>query len=239
MSRKRQVIVLIHGYLATWRTWMKLKPYLVLRGMDVHSPTLPYRLVSVRPDPFDAADYVYRYLRNRRIKGQIYLIGHSFGGLISKAFLRRYSNEFSIRGIVTLATPHRGVRWTRKMIHNIYRQIASVEGDEFARFVRGTLFYISRAFNFDSPIIRELNGVFESMNVRYLLLGADMGGIGSAFTPVGDGVVELDSQVPPEFVEKENVEHFVFHGVGHTQIQKIPQSRDIIWRFIERGSIYK
>ncbi len=237
MKSDNVTVILVHGYLATWRTWLKLKPYLMLRGFRVYSPTLPYRLVSVRPDPYDSAEYIYRYLSFKRMEGNIYLIGHSFGGLISKAFLLRYGDEFPIRGIITLATPHMGVRWSRKIIYALYREIKNLQGLEFAEFIRGSLHYIGKTFSYNSPIIRELNRAFEKNEIRFLLLGADRAGIGSLFTPAGDGVVELESQIPPQFREFENVEYFTFYNVLHTEIQKIPQSRSLIYRFISKGTM--
>ncbi len=236
MKKRNLTLILIHGFLATWRTWTKLKPYLMLRGFRVYSPSLPYKLVSIRPDPYESAEYIYRYLSFKRIEGDVFLIGHSFGGLISKALLLRYGNVLPVRGVITLATPHMGVMWSKNIISSIYREIKGLQGNEFARFLKSSLHYIGRTFAYGSPIIDELNRAFHLKGVRFLLLGSDKAGIGSLITSAGDGVVELESQVPRRFRELENVEHFIFYNVFHTEIQKIPQSRDLIHRFIVKNS---
>jgi len=230
---EKPTVILIHGVLATQNTWKKLLPYLVLKGYRVIAPTLPFENSTIRPDPFEAAKYVKHVVGHYRFNKPIFLIGHSFGGLVAKAFLLKYGNEIPIKSIITLASPHLGVRWSKRIVKHLLELIEDFEGDEKMRIIKWNFYSIRKVFSYNSEIVKELNKAFEYKEIKFLLIGAYDQRF-RMLTPVGDGVVELDSQVPPEFIKKENVEHFVFYNVGHTQIQKIPGTRDLIHRFLKK-----
>ena len=228
--RKRGTIVLIHGFLASYRTWQNLRYYLLWKGYNVVSPTLPVELKTIDPDAEKAAEYVHRYISFRRAESPIVLVGHSFGGLIAKQFYLKFHESYRIPAIVTIASPHRGVRWGRKIISFILKNMDLPAGKSVLS--KRTLSNLSRTFSFDSPAVRKLDGTFYH-DVRFLLIGA-VSEMLRFLTPLGDGVVELDSQIPPWVRDRENVEFKIFHGVYHMNVQKVPQTMDAVFRFIQR-----
>ena len=227
---KKGTIVLIHGFLGSFRTWEKMRFYLLWKGYNVKSPTLPSELKTTNPDAGKAADYVYRYLSFRKVENPLILVGHSFGGLIAKQFYLKFREEYDIPAIITLSTPHRGVRWGRKIMSFIMENIDLPPGKTIPWINKETLMNLNRTFSYDSPVIGKLNKAFYG-DIKFLLIGATIDSP-RHLTPVGDGVVELDSQIPPFVKRLPNVRYRIFHGVNHMNIQKIPQTRDLIYRFI-------
>ncbi|TRZ66164.1 MAG: alpha/beta fold hydrolase [Rhodocyclaceae bacterium] len=99
-------LLLIHGYCCNRGFWWWLKPRLEARGRSVATLTL---------EPLFGNIDGYAEQVARRIEGlcretgadQVMLVGHSMGGLVSRAYLRRYG-EVRVARLVTLGTAHRG-----------------------------------------------------------------------------------------------------------------------------------
>lgn len=99
-------LLLIHGYCCNRGFWWWLKPRLEAHGHSVG--TLSLEPVFGRIDGY--AEQVARRVETLcRETGadRVALVGHSMGGLVSRAYLRRYGGARVAR-LVTLATPHRG-----------------------------------------------------------------------------------------------------------------------------------
>jgi len=99
-------ILLIHGYCSNRGFWWWLKPRLEAHGRSV--ATLTLEPVFGRIDGY--AEQVARRaeaLCRETGMDQVMLVGHSMGGLVSRAYLRRYGN-LRVARLVTLGTPHRG-----------------------------------------------------------------------------------------------------------------------------------
>lgn len=79
-----------------------LRDYLLLQGITAHFPQqLPFASVA------DRAEYLARYLDGFR--GQrILLIAHSMGGLDCRYLIHHLDPDRRVRGLATIATPHRG-----------------------------------------------------------------------------------------------------------------------------------
>ena len=100
-------IVLVHGLVCNEGVWFSLKRFLARRGMG------PAYSLSYGP-PFASIEIFAAQLA-AKIDGvlaatgaqQVTLVGHSMGGLVSRAYLRRYGSARVAR-LVTLGTPHRG-----------------------------------------------------------------------------------------------------------------------------------
>lgn len=88
-------------------------------------------------------------------KSGIILVGHSRGGLVARRYLRKYGDR-RIRGLITLATPHRGSRMAQwvKYITPLISLIDPLLSDS----EKGTLTYtVKRIFDFlKSPAVKEL-----------------------------------------------------------------------------------
>ena len=107
-SDGRLPLLLIHGYLANRGFWYWIRKRLELRGWVVATLTL---------EPTYADIDTYADLIAKRIETvlaetgaeKVILIGHSMGGLASRACLRKYGSRY-VAGLITLGTPHHGSR---------------------------------------------------------------------------------------------------------------------------------
>jgi len=99
-------LLLIHGYCCNRGFWWWLKPRLEAQGRSVATLTLE----PLHGDIDGYAEQVARAVdRLCRATGasQVMLVGHSMGGLVARAYLRRYG-ELRVARLITLGTPHRG-----------------------------------------------------------------------------------------------------------------------------------
>jgi len=184
--RRQKTILLIHGVLGSQKTWRKLKTYLHGKGYHIIAFRLPLEISTGKPDPYRAARHIKRRLKYRKIYSPLILIGHSFGGLIAKAFLLEYGDEYDIPVLITLATPHKGVRWGRKTFSMLTEIFGGLRWEGIEELLPLSLYKISQTFSYNSRIIQNLNRAFELKSVRFLLIGA----VKSKFrlvTPVGGG----------------------------------------------------
>lgn len=100
----RPVVVLVHGYMCNAAVWAWLGRYLTARGHTVHTVTL---------EPLFAQIEAYVAPLARRVNevagenGRVILVGHSMGGLVCRAYARRFGGARLAR-IVTLGAPHHG-----------------------------------------------------------------------------------------------------------------------------------
>jgi pimeloyl-ACP methyl ester carboxylesterase len=99
-------LLLIHGYCCNRGFWWWLKPRLEAHGYSIATLTLE----PLHGDIDGYAEQVARgvdRLCSATGASQVILVGHSMGGLVARAYLRRYG-EFRVSRLVTLGTPHHG-----------------------------------------------------------------------------------------------------------------------------------
>jgi pimeloyl-ACP methyl ester carboxylesterase len=100
----RPVVVLVHGYMCNAGVWAWLARYLIARGHAVHTVTLEPLFARIE-------DYVAPLARKvsevAGEGGRVILVGHSMGGLVCRAYARRFGGG-RIARIITLGTPHYG-----------------------------------------------------------------------------------------------------------------------------------
>jgi len=102
----RLPVLLIHGYQCNRGFWLWLRRSLERAGWQVAT-------ISLNPVFNDIDDYAEQV--SRRIEdvcaatgaAQVMLVGHSMGGLVSRAYLRRYGKD-RVAKLVTLGSPHHG-----------------------------------------------------------------------------------------------------------------------------------
>lgn len=105
-------VLLIPGYCCNRALWRSLRRKLRLAGRPVATVTLD--------PPFAGIDHLGEVLE-RRIERllaetgarQVLLVGHSMGGLVARAYLRRWGGE-RVAKLVTIATPHHGT-WLARL----------------------------------------------------------------------------------------------------------------------------
>lgn len=104
----RLPLLLVHGYQCNRGFWLELRGRLERAGWQVGT-------ISLDPVFSDIDGYVEQVAR--RIEEvcaaagteQLILVGHSMGGLVSRAYLRRHGNA-RVAKLVTLGSPHHGSR---------------------------------------------------------------------------------------------------------------------------------
>jgi len=100
----RPVVVLVHGYMCNAGVWAWLRRYLTARGHAVHAVTLEPLFAQIEDYVAPLAGRVGEIAGE---SGRVVLVGHSMGGLVCRAYARRFGGERLVR-IITLGTPHHG-----------------------------------------------------------------------------------------------------------------------------------
>ncbi len=105
-ARKGIPVVLVHGFMCNHRMWDHIAPGLRARGHDVFAVNLEPLGCSIdRYAPIVEA--AVQALLAHSGQHQVVIIGHSMGGLASRAWLRAFGSERAAR-VITLGTPHVG-----------------------------------------------------------------------------------------------------------------------------------
>jgi pimeloyl-ACP methyl ester carboxylesterase len=105
-------VLLIHGFFCNSAVWWAMKRYLTGQGLT--------RVFTINMEPIFGvinidrlADQVAARIEQIcNITGtqQVILVGHSMGGLASRAYLYRSLDKDRVAKIITLGTPHHGTR---------------------------------------------------------------------------------------------------------------------------------
>ena len=100
-----RVVLMQHGYVNNGAVWIFTARALEARG---------YRVFTIDQPPFASIDVMAELLAVRtdavlRITGatQLTLVAHSMGGLICRAYLRRYGGD-KVDQLITMGSPHHG-----------------------------------------------------------------------------------------------------------------------------------
>jgi len=102
----RPCVLLIHGYQCNRGFWWWLAPRLVARGCNVATLSLEPIHTSIDAYVAAVAARIEAFCRDAGAE-RIVLVGHSMGGLVARAYLRR-CGAGRIARLVTLGTPHQG-----------------------------------------------------------------------------------------------------------------------------------
>ncbi len=100
-------VLLLHGVLCNAGVWQRFLARLADRGIcPVYALSYgpPWASIDVFAD--EVAAKVREILAATGAR-KVTLVGHSMGGLVARAYLRRYGGE-SVRSMVTIGTPHHG-----------------------------------------------------------------------------------------------------------------------------------
>jgi triacylglycerol lipase len=104
----RPPLLLVHGYQCNRGVWFWLRPRLESAGWVVAT----HNLEPVWADIDSYADGIERRIGEVLAAtgaARVILVGHSMGGLVLRAYLRRHGRE-KVARIVTLGSPHQGTR---------------------------------------------------------------------------------------------------------------------------------
>jgi pimeloyl-ACP methyl ester carboxylesterase len=101
-------ILLIHGFSSDYTTWNYMAQYLWEGGFrSLYGMTLLGDFYGLDRN-CQHLDRVIHNLLELSQKESIYLLGHSFGGLVSRQYVKEYDNK-NVRLLVTIGSPHYGV----------------------------------------------------------------------------------------------------------------------------------
>lgn len=111
--RSKTPVLLLHGYLGTEAAWASLTERLHTAGFG-HVFTLGYDSLSAGVPELaaclvDAANTV----ATRTGQSYVHLVGHSLGGLVIRYVVQELGLDTMTCGVVTVATPYRGVGLVR------------------------------------------------------------------------------------------------------------------------------
>jgi triacylglycerol esterase/lipase EstA (alpha/beta hydrolase family) len=100
-------VLLLHGVLCNAGVWQRVRTHLVARGIArVYALTFAPPVGSIEDFADQVASRVDAILAETGAQ-RLALVGHSMGGLVARAYLRRYGAE-KIALTMTLGTPHHG-----------------------------------------------------------------------------------------------------------------------------------
>jgi len=105
---QRPPLLLIHGYQCNRGFWYWLRPRLEAAGWRVATLSLEPVLRDIDV-LVDGVEHRIRELQQATGAEQVILVGHSMGGLVARAYLRRWGATRVAR-VVTLGSPHYGSR---------------------------------------------------------------------------------------------------------------------------------
>ncbi len=100
-------VLLLHGVLCNAGVWRSMKKYLAARGIGpVYTLSYGPPLASIELFADQVALRIDAILAATGAR-QVVVVGHSMGGLVARAYLRRYGGA-KIRRLITVGTPHHG-----------------------------------------------------------------------------------------------------------------------------------
>lgn len=102
----RPGLLLIHGYQCNRAFWWWMVPRLVARGLNVATLSLEPIHAGIDQYTDAVAARVEVFVRDSGAE-RILIVGHSMGGLVARAYLRRYGHA-RVTGLVTIGSPHHG-----------------------------------------------------------------------------------------------------------------------------------
>lgn len=105
LSQEKPVVFLLHGYLQGDAAFSDMMRYLSDRGINVESEPYPFWM-----DLRDVEEILYKKIRSiGRTTENIYLIGHSLGGLVARAVVSKFKEiRKYVKKVITMGSPHRG-----------------------------------------------------------------------------------------------------------------------------------
>jgi triacylglycerol lipase len=120
-SPGRTPVLLIHGYLCNRGLWWWLRRGLEARGVATATVDLEPPLSGI-DDLAESLHARMQALRPETGGDRVVLIGHSMGGLVARAYMRRYGVE-GVAKLITLGSPHHGTELARFAIGQNAREM--------------------------------------------------------------------------------------------------------------------
>ena len=104
----RVPVLLVHGYICNYRVWDQVARALQQAGHPVFAISLEPLFTSIEDYVPQIQQAVLQLQQATGVK-RVALVGHSMGGLVIRAWMRRQGSA-DVDRIITLGTPHQGTR---------------------------------------------------------------------------------------------------------------------------------
>jgi len=106
-DRKRNPVLLVHGWLDTTAKFNKMAAYLRNSGWEVHCFDLVPNLGNIELEKL--ADQVADYVANTFESDRPFdLIGFSMGGIVSRYYVQRLGGIDRVQRFIAISSPHQG-----------------------------------------------------------------------------------------------------------------------------------
>jgi triacylglycerol lipase len=106
-NRKRNPVLLVHGWLDTTAKFNKMAAYLRSSGWEVHCFDLVPNLGNIELEKL--ADQVADYVANTFESDRPFdLIGFSMGGIVSRYYVQRLGGIDRVQRFIAISSPHQG-----------------------------------------------------------------------------------------------------------------------------------
>ncbi len=102
-------VLLVHGYMMNRACFLYVHVRLALAGYRVFTVNLYPPALSITELSDRVADKMDEIAEKTGEK-QVYLVGHSMGGLVSRYYANSARGDGRIKGLITIASPHRGTK---------------------------------------------------------------------------------------------------------------------------------
>ena len=100
-------VLLLHGVLCNAGVWQGFRKYLTARGIaPLYTLSYGPPLASIEVFAAQVARKI-DYIRRATGAPRVAIVGHSMGGLVARAYLRRFGCE-SVSSLITFGSPHHG-----------------------------------------------------------------------------------------------------------------------------------
>ena len=213
MSSRR--IILVHGYLRTYRDMRVLKKYLIELGYKVVRADLPLTFDEIDKGVEEFSIFIRNIIKNLKEDEKISLVGHSTGGLVIRKFL--LNNKELIRYIdnsVLIATPNKG--------------------NEIAKFAVDNLKILPKIFKTINSLhpqkVKKIKLLYDIPIKIGAIAGNEAGIICRPFFKS-----ENDGKVSVESVKNEDLDDFIVLPYNHYEIHKRRETAKYVSNFIEKG----
>ena len=208
-------VILVHGYLRTYRDMVDLKGNLEKLGYGIILVDLPLTFSNIERAANIFEKKVNQVINNLEIGEKINLVGHSTGGLIIRLFLSNTLYIDKIHRCVLVATPNKGC------------QLADIASEVFKTFTR-----ISKTLK--SLKCDEVEKL-KLTNEKQADIGVIAGNksnlfLGKLLGSCNDGRIEIDSAL------YENAKDYIILPLNHKEIHRDLQVAKYIDRFLQYGN---
>lgn len=203
-SSVKYPILFVHGYACNAGYWYPLLRYLRSVGISrMFTITLAPMSLDIPAFTLQLANKVEHVLKETGSE-KVILVGHSMGGLVSRAFIKYEGGESCVAKLITLQTPHHGTKIGRSFLARIF----------YGECVDDMLP--------ESEFLRELGAIEESNAQGDIPIVSVFSHHDLVITP------QTSSHI-----EGPNVKNYSFFGIGHLTMPFLKHIQTLVLRELE------